>query len=311
LLARSFCERYTIQQMLSVRTILTVVLRITTVNSVAELSLENWFCGQNLVTRMISYNSMTGPCWKYAAQVNHCCALHDNCYDLQLGRENCDQNFCDCLKRATAPDTCAATELKCLAIKKVGQQAYFDAASYEEPPSFVKIVPHIDGVENDFLLLYQECPQVMLTIKSCSLIANICMKNEEENCEQNLSECVQQAADLQNSQQCREASHQAQMSLKSKAIHRRVRRNIETKSTEATAEDKSSTTPAHTFPPIITSDHYNRHDPFTYGLGSNHLYTASSGHQTKNKTSKRKARLIGTRIKEAIHIYHPNVLNST
>nr|CDJ84135.1 Phospholipase A2-like protein [Haemonchus contortus] len=162
---------------------------------------------------MISYNSMTGPCWKYAAQVNHCCALHDNCYDLQLGRENCDQNFCDCLKRATAPDTCAATELKCLAIKKVGQQAYFDAASYEEPPSFVKIVPHIDGVENDFLLLYQECPQVMLTIKSCSLIANICMKNEEENCEQNLSECVQQAADLQNSQQCREASHQAQMSL--------------------------------------------------------------------------------------------------
>ncbi|VDO45582.1 unnamed protein product [Haemonchus placei] len=65
------------------------------------------------------------------ARVNHCCALHDNCYDLQLGRENCDQNFCDCLKRATAPDTCAATELKCLAIKKVGQQAYFDAASYE------------------------------------------------------------------------------------------------------------------------------------------------------------------------------------
>ncbi|XGW14666.1 hypothetical protein V3C99_000722 [Haemonchus contortus] len=216
---------------------------------------------------MISYNSMTGPCWKYAAQVNHCCALHDNCYDLQLGRENCDQNFCDCLKRATAPDTCAATELKCLAIKKVGQQAYFDAASYEEPPSFVKIVPHIDGVENDFALLYQECPQVMLTIKSCSLIANICMKNEEENCEQNLSECVQQAADLQNSQQCREASYQAQLSLKSKGIHRRVRRDIETISSETTAEDKTSATPAHTFPPIITSGHYNQHDPFTYCLG--------------------------------------------
>nr|CDJ92998.1 Hypothetical protein CBG00662 [Haemonchus contortus] len=169
------------------------------------------------MTRMISYNSMMldggGSCWKYAARVNHCCAIHDNCYGLQLGRENCDQNFCDCLLRATAPDTCVATALKCLATIEGGEEAYLNSATYQEQLDFVKIVPNINGIEKEFLLLYQECPLVMETIKSCSLLTNICINNEEENCEQNLSECVQQAADLQNSQQCWEATHHAQQSL--------------------------------------------------------------------------------------------------
>ncbi|KAK5964641.1 hypothetical protein GCK32_019779 [Trichostrongylus colubriformis] len=76
----------------------------------------------------------------------------------------CDHNFCDCLRRATAPDTCAATEFKCLVIKRAGQQAYLDAASYKEPPGFIKIVPNISGIEAEFEMLYQECPQIMCTV---------------------------------------------------------------------------------------------------------------------------------------------------
>uniref|UniRef100_A0A7I4YGH8 Phospholipase A2 n=1 Tax=Haemonchus contortus TaxID=6289 RepID=A0A7I4YGH8_HAECO len=258
--------------MLSSGTILTVALRITAVSSVTEFPFENWFCGTDTMTRMISYNSMMldggGSCWKYAARVNHCCAIHDNCYGLQLGRENCDQNFCDCLLRATAPDTCVATALKCLATIEGGEEAYLNSATYQEQLDFVKIVPNIDGIEKEFLLLYQECPLVMETIKSCSLLTNICINNEEENCEHRLSECVQQAADLQNSQQCREATHQAQQSLKSKTIHRTV---IDTKSTKTIAEDETLATSTRASPRIITTEHHNQHDPSASSLGVSFL----------------------------------------
>ncbi|KAL6726204.1 hypothetical protein Aduo_008199 [Ancylostoma duodenale] len=141
------------------------------------------------------------------AEVNHCCAIHDNCYDLQLGRHWCDDNFCDCLKNATEPDICQATNLKCQFVKIHGQQAYHDAASYKEPPDFVKIFPKINGTHEEFQILYEGCPQVMLTIKSCSLMTNLCFEEEnQEKCLFELDECVQKAAILQNSAECHVAT---------------------------------------------------------------------------------------------------------
>ncbi|VDP04064.1 unnamed protein product [Heligmosomoides polygyrus] len=102
-------------------------------------------CGSSSTTSL-SFSSST-------SLLNHCCALHDNCYDLQMGRESCDKNFCDCLKRATASGSCLATEIKC--------HAYYDAASYREPPDFVKVIPSIDGIEKDIEYIYQECPKIM------------------------------------------------------------------------------------------------------------------------------------------------------
>ncbi|KAK6744599.1 hypothetical protein RB195_011370 [Necator americanus] len=82
---------------------------------VSQISLENWFCGQIGIIRLLSYNSMSGHCWKYAAQVNHCCAMHDNCYDLQHGRNTCDNNFCNCLEKVeTRMLTAAYIVAKCL-----------------------------------------------------------------------------------------------------------------------------------------------------------------------------------------------------
>ncbi|EYC23340.1 hypothetical protein Y032_0015g2601 [Ancylostoma ceylanicum] len=237
------------KQMLLQRYIVTIFAFALVSHCYSQISLENWFCGQMGISRLLSYNSMSGHCWKYAvadgyctpanvftpdhlfleammfelarnsknqriflgdqllAQVNHCCALHDNCYDLQLGRHWCDNNFCDCLKHATEPDVCQATNLKCRFVKVHGQQAYHDAASYKEPPDFVKIFPKVNGTQKEFQILYEECPQVMLTIKSCSLMANLCLEDDsQEKCLFKLDECVRQAAVLQNIEKCHTAA---------------------------------------------------------------------------------------------------------
>ncbi|CAJ0596661.1 unnamed protein product [Cylicocyclus nassatus] len=168
-----------------------------------EISLDNWFCGQPGISRLLSYNSLSGVCWKHAVRINHCCAMHDNCYDLQLGRRMCDDNFCDCLENATQPDVCEATKWKCRVVRLHGQQAYLDAASYKEPPDFVKIFPAIDTVRKDFQVLYEECPKVMLTIKSCSLMANLCLlKSKNDVCKLDLANCIWQAAIAQSYESC-------------------------------------------------------------------------------------------------------------
>lgn len=217
------------------------------VRGVAEIQLENWFCGQNQLIRLMSYHSMIGDCWKYAPQVNHCCALHDNCYDLQMGRESCDKNFCDCLKRATASGSCLATEIKCHVSKSIGHQAYYDAASYREPPDFVKVIPSIDGIEKDIEYIYQECPKIMLSIKSCSLIANICLKRTaSEDCKQHLADCIHQTAKLQNTENCWKAVAQMKLSLgKSRRAERSKREgDYEGVKNNSTLEESHHTTQA-------------------------------------------------------------------
>ncbi|VDO45581.1 unnamed protein product [Haemonchus placei] len=124
--------------MLSRGTILTVALRITAVSSMAELSFENWFCGTDTMTRMISYNSMYLDA---GGSLNHCCAIHDNCYGLQLGRENCDQNFCDCLRRLqTAVQQTNLQALSCFAFIPLPTQRSTQCSNltvtYQPFPSF-------------------------------------------------------------------------------------------------------------------------------------------------------------------------------
>ncbi|RCN43866.1 hypothetical protein ANCCAN_10138, partial [Ancylostoma caninum] len=101
------------------------------------------------------------------------------------------------------------TDLKCLVVRLLGQQAYDDSASYEEPPGFVKIFPTIDGTHQAFHNLYDQCPHVKLTIKSCCLIANLCLeRGNQSNCPLELDECVQQAAVMHNTSKCyRAAKH--------------------------------------------------------------------------------------------------------
>ncbi|EYC23349.1 hypothetical protein Y032_0015g2604 [Ancylostoma ceylanicum] len=151
----------------------------------------------------MSYESMNADkkCWKHA--VNHCCAVHDDCYGVQMGRDLCDDNFCSCLKNATEPDGCGVTDMKCFLVQLFGQKAYDDSASFVGSLEFPMIFPTINGTNREFQTIYEQCPQVKLTIKSCCLIANLCLeKGNLSECSVELDGCVQQAASMQNTEKC-------------------------------------------------------------------------------------------------------------
>ncbi|WKY01504.1 hypothetical protein Q1695_015481 [Nippostrongylus brasiliensis] len=179
------------------------VLLVIGIKTVATISYENWFCGDNSFTRIVSYYSMLLYCRRYTVQVNHCCALHDNCYDLQLGRKKCDLEFCKCAEQATDPESCVLTDFSCAMLGVVGQQAYTEAAFYNEPDDFEKLVPAIHGVDEAILQLYEKCPRVMLSIKSCSIIADRCLvRNDQYSCRKDLANCLHKAVKLQDTGVC-------------------------------------------------------------------------------------------------------------
>ena len=84
-------------------------------NSKAMLIPKNlWHCGSDGFTSDYSYSVVEESCPTLAgktllyshdesadlftAAINHCCAIHDDCYGQQFPREMCDQDFCKCTK---------------------------------------------------------------------------------------------------------------------------------------------------------------------------------------------------------------------
>ncbi|KAK6042209.1 hypothetical protein COOONC_20286, partial [Cooperia oncophora] len=114
---------------------------------------------------------------------------------------------------------------------------------------------------------YSNAATYKVSIKSCSLIANICLEKNEENCEKNLTECVQQAADLQDTQECWRAISQARLSLEdSKSNRQRVRRDVVAEGTTTTTGVlwDSTTKPPSTHP--TSREHLGSRDPFTFNF---------------------------------------------
>uniref|UniRef100_A0A1I7ZIH9 Secretory peptide n=1 Tax=Steinernema glaseri TaxID=37863 RepID=A0A1I7ZIH9_9BILA len=58
--------------------------------------------------------------------INNCCRRHDHCYDVQAGKERCDDKFCRCLERAVRSKwLCYGTTVgMCAAVKEFGDWAY-------------------------------------------------------------------------------------------------------------------------------------------------------------------------------------------
>uniref|UniRef100_A0A914CL53 Phospholipase A(2) n=1 Tax=Acrobeloides nanus TaxID=290746 RepID=A0A914CL53_9BILA len=79
---------------------------------------QNWLGG-------IELDAACGPVIK--DKFNYCCISHDTCYDQQLGKENCDNNFCNCLTNAAigSPALCKEDAwLFCTMVKKFGSGPY-------------------------------------------------------------------------------------------------------------------------------------------------------------------------------------------
>lgn len=80
------------------------------------ISPELWHCGSEGSTRNYTYQATVRDCPSlagsnfllinyyekvlnlklFSAALNHCCAIHDDCYGQQKGQEKCDEDFCEC-----------------------------------------------------------------------------------------------------------------------------------------------------------------------------------------------------------------------
>jgi hypothetical protein len=45
----------------------------------------------------LSYNVVTFECPLGVGGIGMCCTVHDACYENQMGREKCDNDFCACM----------------------------------------------------------------------------------------------------------------------------------------------------------------------------------------------------------------------
>ncbi|KIH56670.1 hypothetical protein ANCDUO_13149, partial [Ancylostoma duodenale] len=94
--------------------------------------------------------------------VNHCCVVHDECYTLQLGQEKCDEDFCECNRRATISrrDCVDLLEASCSLVQLFGFGAYHNSANYTEPIDFVKQALHAENLRVPYTNVYSSCPKV-------------------------------------------------------------------------------------------------------------------------------------------------------
>uniref|UniRef100_A0A7E4VPT1 Phospholipase A2 n=1 Tax=Panagrellus redivivus TaxID=6233 RepID=A0A7E4VPT1_PANRE len=101
----------------------------TTEDSDAELD-HPWSCGTDLFTMSIAEGTIEHDCPDLKNDVNNCCVAHDDCYDDQLGRDFCDDTFCNCLHNATiSSKQCNEDDgpAFCTLVRNFGEGAYVAA----------------------------------------------------------------------------------------------------------------------------------------------------------------------------------------
>uniref|UniRef100_A0A914Z3H9 Uncharacterized protein n=1 Tax=Panagrolaimus superbus TaxID=310955 RepID=A0A914Z3H9_9BILA len=86
-------------------------------------------CGSGKFQNFMAKLFITLDCPGRLSQFNSCCDSHDSCYDQQLGRGNCDNDFCGCVKQAGKGTLCELDGRKfCDWVVQYGQKAYNNAA---------------------------------------------------------------------------------------------------------------------------------------------------------------------------------------
>uniref|UniRef100_A0A915BU92 Proteasome subunit beta n=2 Tax=Parascaris univalens TaxID=6257 RepID=A0A915BU92_PARUN len=96
------------------------------------VSLEQWQCGTDNKTREMAYNSAEEDCPDVMDMFNECCIVHDTCYADQLGKGNCDDQFCECMNIAASKakqisDCQMKAFAACMAVQMFGSSSYEEA----------------------------------------------------------------------------------------------------------------------------------------------------------------------------------------
>ncbi|EFO92717.1 hypothetical protein CRE_15700 [Caenorhabditis remanei] len=165
-----------------------------------------WRCGSDFVTKM-AIKQINNTCPLAAAEFNHCCAVHDDCYDGQRGQKHCDRQFCECLEYHVATDPNAAncgnlTKMVCPLLSYYGRFAYDDSrdsknSSVTESPvaaESLKVPTQIPHLSEPYVEIYASCDEQHATIASCALNNDLCYRTPraepKEQCTVHLIRCL-------------------------------------------------------------------------------------------------------------------------
>ncbi|XGW03374.1 hypothetical protein V3C99_014956 [Haemonchus contortus] len=186
-----------------------VMLASVMVSVYGRVAFDDWHCGSNDFTRQMSFESITEKCESIMLTVNHCCVVHDVCYTHQLGQERCDEEFCECNRKAALVrhDCSNLLEASCSLVQLFGFGAYHNSANYTEPDDLVKHMLRSDLLRPHLAGVYQRCRTVNATTSSCALQHNLCDDSPIE-CAEALAGCLHDAASVDGSEPCREAVEQ-------------------------------------------------------------------------------------------------------
>uniref|UniRef100_A0A1I7SGL3 Secreted protein n=1 Tax=Bursaphelenchus xylophilus TaxID=6326 RepID=A0A1I7SGL3_BURXY len=84
---------------------------------------EPFQCGTDSLSASLAYTAIQMSCPAKLGIVNHCCVVHDACYDQYPGptREQCDEGFCACLRATQCGGEVPAF---CTIVKSLGGEAF-------------------------------------------------------------------------------------------------------------------------------------------------------------------------------------------
>ncbi|CAI5441968.1 unnamed protein product [Caenorhabditis angaria] len=165
---------------------------------------SNWHCGSDNFSRNFTHSEIAKNCPSLAGAVNHCCAIHDDCYGQQKGQDFCDEQFCECNRAATRLPTSQAVKCRqtlgesCTILKLLGFWAYGDS-NYTNPEKHANVKPispkSVTEIEEDYLYLYQACPHNNITLASCSINFDVCTDvHSIDFCAADLCHCILDSA---------------------------------------------------------------------------------------------------------------------
>uniref|UniRef100_A0A1I7TDS7 DB domain-containing protein n=1 Tax=Caenorhabditis tropicalis TaxID=1561998 RepID=A0A1I7TDS7_9PELO len=157
-----------------------------------------WKCGPGpgYVSDQI-IQRMNEACPLAAADFNHCCAIHDDCYSNQRGRSQCDQDFCGCMSyhvkhNLNAANCSQQTLAACGLVERYGEQ-FYNAASQSPVDPAKRLPEEFPSITEEYEKLYKACEKQYATIASCALNFDICYRspgNRHEKCVVDFQRCL-------------------------------------------------------------------------------------------------------------------------
>lgn len=179
-----------------------------TLNAAKYMNTDQWQCGSGYWVELAVFISY--GCWDKYAEVNMCCAVHDDCYGLQRGQEFCDSQFCSCLNdtlKWTGYGTVCFdgkwTDTACKTVSALGEGYYKPYPEGYVDPKVVYYAPALNKtVEENYMKLYETCTFMNVTFSNCAYNHILCYmrllpdRNAQiyENCVDNLITCLDESS---------------------------------------------------------------------------------------------------------------------